>query len=297
MRKVKILTDSCADLGRKLLEKYDIDYLKMATIEDGKETAALITWTEQEAHELYDKIRAGKRVTTVQVSVDEFNTVFGKYVEEGYDIVYIACSSKQSGSVNTGAMAVKKIMENNNDAKIFCIDSLNATIGEGILAIEAAKMVADGKGAEEIAEYITSIRNNVLQFATVHSLDTLKRSGRVSASSAFFGNLMGVKPILVADSVGVQAAVKKVKGRNAAIKECIALMKENITNAEDRTIYLWHSDCDKEEVEAVAEMIRKEVPCKDIEIGIIGPIIGASVGPSAIGVWTLGKERTFVYQA
>lgn len=297
MRKVKIITDSCADLGRKLLEKYDIDYVKMATVEDGKETPAFITWTEQEAHELYDKIRDGKRVTTVQVAVDEFNTVFGKYIEEGYDIVYIACASKQSGSVNTGALIAKKITENNTEAKIFCIDALNATIGEGMLAIEAAKMAQKGKGAEEIAEYITSIRNNVLEFATVHSLDTLKRSGRVTASSAFFGNLMGVKPILVADAAGAQAALKKVKGRNSAIKECIALMKENITDPETQTIYLWHSDCDKEEVEAVAEMVRKEIPCKDIEIGIIGPIVGASVGPSAIGVWAFGKEVTFVSEA
>lgn len=297
MRKVKIITDSCADLGSELLEQYNIDYVKMSTVEDGKETPALLTWTEQEAHEMYEKIRAGKRITTAQVTVEEFKTVFGKYLDEGSDIVYIACSSKQTGSVNTGRVTAQKMLEKYPDAQVFCIDSLNSTIGEGMLAIEAAKKAEKGVSAEEIASYISSIRNNVLEFATVHSLDTLKRSGRVSASSAFFGNLMGIKPILVADAAGAQAAYKKVKGRQAAISECIALLKENILDPENQTIYLWHSDCDKEELKKIEEKVRNEIPCKDIHIGFIGPIVGASVGPSVVGVWGFGKEVTFVSES
>ena len=297
MRRVQIITDSCADLGGKLLDKYGIDYVKMSIVEDGKETPALLTWTEEEAHALYDQIRAGKRITTAQVTVEEFQRVFGRYIEDGCDIVYIGCASKQSGSVNTGYVTAQKLMEKNPGVQIFCIDSLNSTIGEGMLAIEAAKMASEGKGAEEIANSISSIRNNVLEFATVHSLDTLRRAGRVSASSAFFGNLMGVKPILVADAKGAQAAYKKVKGRPAAIRECMALMKENIIDAEKQTIYLWHSDCDREELNQVAEMVKAEIPCQELEIGYIGPIVGASVGPSVIGLWAFGKEVTFVSEA
>lgn len=297
MKKVKIITDSCADLGGELLAQYNIDYVKMSTVEDGTEKPALLTWTEEEAHELYEKIRNGKRITTAQVTVEEFHLVFEKYLDEGYDIVYIACASKQSGSVNTGRVTAQKLLEKYPNAQIFCIDALNSTIGEGMLAIEAAKLAKEGKSAEEIANFITSIRNNVLEFATVHSLDTLKRAGRVSASSAFFGNLMGIKPIVVADAAGAQAAFKKVKGRQAAIKECINLMKENILEPEKQTIYLWHSDCDKAELREVEEMVRKEIPCKDIRIGFIGPIVGASVGPSVIGLWAFGKEVTFVSEA
>lgn len=297
MRKVKIITDSCADLGGKLLDKYNIDYARMSIVEDGVESPALLTWTEEEAHELYEKMRAGKRITTAQVSVDEFMRIFTLYLEEGYDIVYIGCASKQSGSVNTGYVTSKKALENYPDAKIFCIDALNATIGEGLLAIKASEMASEGLPSEEIAERITNMRNNVIEFATVHSLEYLKRAGRVSATSAFFGNLMGVKPILLADANGAQAAFKKVKGRPAAIKECVALMKENITDAENQTIYLWHSDCDKSEIDTVKDMIKAEIPCANIEVGFIGPIIGASVGPSVIGVWAFGKEVTFVSEA
>ena len=203
MRKVKIITDSCSDLSGELLEKYNIDYVKMCTVEKGVESPALLTWSAEEAHRLYETIRSGERITTTQVSIEEFNKAFTKYLSEGYDIVYIGCSSKQSGSVNTGAVCAKKLLSDFPEGKIFVIDSLNACIGEGILAIEAAKLAENGKSAEEINDHILSIRNNVIEFVTVHTLEHLKKAGRVSAPSAFFGNLMGVKPILIADRNGV----------------------------------------------------------------------------------------------
>ena len=95
MNKVKIITDSCADLSGDQLEQYDIDYVKMSTMKDGRESPALLTWTDAEAHELYEDIRSGKRITTAQVSVEEFSKVFTQYLDDGDDLVYIACSSKQ----------------------------------------------------------------------------------------------------------------------------------------------------------------------------------------------------------
>lgn len=293
MRKVKIITDSCADLNAEQLEKYKIDYVKMSTVKDGIEAPALLTWSDEEAHMFYDTIRGGKRITTAQVSVEEFNTVFGKYLEEGYDIVYIACSSKQSGSVNTGHVTAQKLLLKYPDAQISCIDSLNATIGEGMLAMEAAKMAEAGKSAEEITTYIMSVRKNVQEFATVHTLEHLKKAGRVSASSAFFGNLMGVKPILIADANGAQAAYKKVKGRQASMQEIVKLLKENIVNSEEQTIYIAHADCGREEIDSLVQMVKSEIKCKDVQVGYIGPIVGASVGPDTIGVWGFGRTVTF----
>ena len=296
MRRVKIITDSCADLGGELLDKYGIDYVKMSTVCEGVESPALLTWTEEEAHELYELIREGKRVTTAQVSVEEFRSVFERYVDEGYDIVYIACASKQSGSVNTGSVVARKLLSDHPEASIFCIDSLRCSIGEGMLAIRASELAAEGKSAREIADLITAVRNNVLEFFTVHSLDTLRRSGRVSASAAFFGNLMGIKPIMIADANGTQTPIKKAKGRQAAIRECVALLKESIVSPEEQTVYLWHSDCDREELDSVERLVRAEIPCKDVKIGYIGPIIGASVGAGVVGVWAYGKEVTYAVQ-
>ncbi len=293
MRTVKIITDSCADLSAEQLEKYDIDYVRMSTIEDGIESPALLTWTPDEAHRLYETIRGGKRITTAQVSVDEFNHVFSKYLDEGCDIVYIACSSKQSGSVNTGHVVARKLLEKYSDASIYCIDSLNSTIGEGMLAMEAAKLASQGKSAAQINAYIMGIRKTVQEFATVHTLEHLKKAGRVSASSAFFGNLMGVKPILIADANGAQAAIKKVKGRHNSLHEIVAMLKENITNANEQTIYIAHGDCQPDEIEELKQIVQNEIDCKDISVGYIGPIVGASTGPDTIGVWAFGRPVTY----
>ena len=276
MRKVKIITDSCSDLTAELLERYDIDYAKMTTVEDGVESPAILTWGADDVHKFYDTIRGGKRITTAQVSVDEFNRIFSRY-----------------RSVNTGYVTAKKLLADYPDAQIFCIDSLNASMGEGALAVEAAKLVGDGKTAAEINARILEIRKTVQQFVTVHTLEHLKKSGRVTASAAFFGNLMGVKPILISDVNGTQTPIKKIKGRQASLHELVAQLKENIIDPEDQTVYLAHADCSAAEVEELKEMIRTEIGCRDIAVGFIGPIIGASIGPDAFGIWAFGKPVTF----
>lgn len=293
MRKVKVITDSCADLSPELLKKYDLDYAKMSTILDGAVSPALLEWTPEEVHAFYDLMREGKRITTAQVSVEEFERIFGEYLEKDMDIVYIGCSLKQSGSVNTGHMVAQKMLTGYPEAKISCIDSLNASYGEGMIAIEAAKLASAGKDADEITQYILSIRKTLHEYCTVHSLTALHRAGRVTASSAFLGNLMGVKPIIMADEAGAQAAYKKVKGRAASLNEIVALLKENITDPENQTVYLAHADCGSEEEETVRALIEREIPCKEIYIGTIGPIIGASIGPDAIAVFGFGKKVTF----
>ena len=293
MRKVKIITDSCADLTAEQLTRYNIDYAKMSTVYQGRETPARLTWTAEEAHELYNIMRDGNRITTAQVSVEEFNRVFEIYLMLDMDIVYIGCSSKQSGSVNTGFVTAKKLMEKYEGSTIVCIDSLNASMGEGMLAIEAAKMANDGASATEIEAHILSIRKKVNQYVTVHSLDALKRAGRVKGSAAFFGNLMGVKPILISDANGDQSAYKKVKGRQKSFEEIVAMLKASIVEPEKQIIYMTHADCSKDEVDSLVNLIKKEIPCRDVEVGFIGPIIGASIGPDAVGIWGFGQEVTF----
>ena len=294
MRKVKIITDSCSDLSPDLLEKYNIDYAKMNTVYEGKTTPADLYWTPEEVHALYGVMRDGNRVTTTQVPVEEFDRIFRKYLDEGYDIVYIGCSVKQSGSVNTAQVLSKKLLAEYPDAKIVCVDSLHASMGEGLLAIDAAVYAQNkDKTAEEIGAYATERRKFLRQCVTVHSLDALKRAGRVKASAAFFGNLFGVKPILVTDVDGEQAAFKKVKGRNASLAEIVNMTKEDIVDPEKQVVYLSHSDCAEEEVDYVVDLIKKEIPCIDVHVGYIGPIIGASIGPDAFAIFSFGKQITF----
>lgn len=292
MNKVKIITDSCSDLSGELLIKYDIDYAKMTTVCEGVQQEASLLWEYYSPKELYDKIRNGIRVTTTQVPPEEFTRIFDLYIND-YDIVYIGCSTKQSGSVNTAAVIAKQYKEKYPDSSIYCIDSLNASIGEGMLAIKAAEMRDEGKSAKEIFDSVSAMRNNVREFITVHTLEYLRRCGRVKATAAFFGNLMGVKPILISDANGAQTPVKKVKGRKNSFAEIVDLMKENITDSENQTIYLVHADCDPAEIEALKNETLSKIKCKDVLPLYIGPIIGASVGPDAIGLFAFGTEVTY----
>ena len=293
MRKVQIITDSCSDLTPELMERYNIAYAQMNTVYEGETSPADLAWTPEEVHAFYGIMRDGNRVTTTQVPVEEFNRVFRKYLDEGCDIVYIGCSSKQSGSVNTARVLAKKLLAEYPEASISCIDSLHASMGEGLLAIDAAKYAENGTTVDEITEYAENRRRYLHQFVTVHSLDFLRRAGRVKASSAFFGNLLGVKPILVADANGDQVAFKKSKGRAGSLREVVSLMKEHIVDPEEQTLYFAHSDCDADEVATIVEMIKNEIPCKDVYTGYIGPIIGASIGPDAVALFAFGDEITF----
>lgn len=293
MRPVQIVTDSCSDLNGELLSRYGIVYAQMRTVYQGKETPATLTWDSYSPKELYDLMRGGERVTTTQVPTEEFRKVFGELLAQGKDIVYIGCSTKQSGSVNTASVMAKELLKDCPDAEIYCIDSLNACMGEGILAIEAAKMQEKGMSAKEINDAILPLRNRVNEYITVHSLDALRKAGRVKASAAFFGNLMGVKPILISDANGVQTPIKKVKGRRNSLAEIVNLLKDSIESAEEQTVYIVHADCADEEIKELTGLVKENIPCKDVISTYIGPIIGASIGPDAIGLFAFGKEITY----
>ncbi len=298
MRKIKIITDSCSDLDIDLLNKYDIDYVKMNTVYQNKEEKATLTWDWKKPHDFYSIMRNGERITTTQVPQDEFVEVFTKYLDLGYDIIYIGCALKQSGSVNTGKVVARDLLEQDKykDAKIACIDSLNATCGEGLLCLYASSLVSGDINFEEAVKRIEDNRNKVVEYATVATLDWLRKSGRVTASKAFFGNLFQVKPILIADAHGAQTAYKKAKGRKNALTMIVDLLKENIIDSEDQTIFIGHADCSEEEINIVKDYIKQTINCKDIYVLPIGPIVGASVGPDTIGVWAFGKEVTYVAQ-
>lgn len=293
MRPVKILTDSCSDMSKDLREKYDIDYARMKTVYNGQEQWASLDFEYYTPKQLYDIMRNGDRVLTTQVPPDEFTRIFTEYLDKGFDIVYIGCSLKQSGSVNTGVVVARTLLESYPDANIFCVDSMNASMGISILAIKGAVYRDQGLSAKEIYDKLIAERKTINQYVTVHSLEYMRRAGRVKASAAFFGNLLGVKPILISDAKGSQVAYKKVKGRQNSFHEIVSMLKESIIDGENQTVYLSHADCSAEEVDSVVQLVKDEIHCKDVHVNYIGPIIGASIGPDAIGIWAIGKEITF----
>lgn len=290
MRPIKILTDSCSDLSKELREKYGIEYVKMNTVYNEKETPASLDWEYYSPKELYDIMRGGERVTTTQVPAQVFTEKFTQLIEDGFDVIYIACSGALSGSVNTGTLVARDICTKNPEAKIACIDPKMSCMGEGFIAVKAAELLAEGKTFDEIVAYVEENKLRMNQFATVNTLDYLKRAGRVKASSAFFGNLFGVKPIIISDVNGQNTAIKKVKGRLASMDEIVNLLAEAMDGEEDRRVYVGHADCTKEEVDYLVNKVKEVIGTEDITVNYIGPIIGASIGPGAVVVYGWGKK-------
>ena len=289
MANIRIFTDTNSDITKELREKYNIEYLKMCNVYDGKVVPADIEFEGWgSVKEFYDILRAGKRVTTTQVPAEDFRAAFAACAEAGDTVIYIGCALPLSSSVNTATVVARDIMAQNPDAKIYCVDAKNCCWGEGMLVIMAAQLRDEGKSAEQIVAAVEHKREYVNQFVTVGSLDMLKKAGRVKGSAAFFGNLLGVKPIIISDANGQNVPVCKVKGRNASLDKMIELTKESVINPEEQIVYISHADCPE-----AAEYLRQkamEIGFADACIGTIGSVVGACIGPDAVGIWCFGKK-------
>lgn len=290
MREFVIFGDSTCDLDKDLRAKYGVEYVAMNYSIDDIEYVASLDFESHSAKEHYDLMRSGKRVFTTQVPKNVYYDAFKAALDEGKDLLYVSCSSALSASINTAMLVAKELNENAGEQRIFCVDSLISSLGQGYLLMCASKKRQEGLSAEQTAAYLEQIRLKVNQCGTVESMEYLRRAGRVKASKAFLGNLFGVKPIIISDIKGQNYAYKKAKG----ITNARAAIADHIVDAADGvydTLLISHADCEKDAL-LLRDEILKRAEFKEIIIGYIGPIVGASVGPGTVIAFTFGKEVT-----
>ncbi len=290
MREFVIFGDSVCDMDREMREQFGIEYVAMNFTIDDKEYEASLDWEFHSAKEHYDIMRAGKRVFTTQVPKTVYYDRFKAVLAEGKDVLYIACSSALSASVNTAKLVAAELKAEFPEGDVCCVDSLISSLGQAYLLMQASKKRDEGLSAAETATYIEDIRLKVNQCGTVESLEYLRRAGRVKASKAFFGNLFGVKPIVISDIKGQNYAYKKAKG----IVNARAAIAEHIVDAADGvydTLLISHADCLDDAI-LMRDEILKRAQYKQVILGYIGPIVGASVGPGTVICFTFGKEVT-----
>lgn len=289
MKNFVIVTDSCSDLDKETREKYDIDYLPMRILYDDKDIAASIDFEEISYGDFFDLMRNGVRVKTSQVNESEYLSAFEKYVSQGADVLSISCSSALSSSYKGSLVARDKIKEKYPEAEIVCIDSRNSCWGLGLLCITAAKLRAEGKSLVETADHIEKNKQRMNQFCTVDSLTYLKRAGRISATSAVFGGLLQVKPMIISDPSGQNVAIEKVKGRKNSFVRLVELFAAAYESDPYQQLVVAHADCE-EDAKVLKSILSDKFPNENIEIRRIGPVIGASAGPGTIAIYGFGKE-------
>ena len=287
MRKFQVLVDGTSDLQKDLRDAYMIDDCKMSFSLCDKEYKTALDWGNISPEEYYTLMEQGNRVVTGLVAIPEFESKFRKYLDQGLDVLYVACSSKLSGSVNTGRLVANELIKEYPDRKIVCFDSLRSNYAQGIMGMDAAKMALEGKNIDEAVAYLEEYRLNYQVHGTVATLVYLKRNGRIKATKAFFGNLLGVKPLILSDAKGYNYAYKKVKGRKTSLDELVAIIKERVFNPENATVFVEHAIC-PEDAEYVASQIRDYV--KEVRVLPLGPIIGSVVGPKSVTVSFFGQK-------
>ena len=295
MKDYVILVDSCCDVSKEFRSKHNIEYVKMFlnwTDEKGveHENIADLDWETLSMKEFYDIIRRGIRFYTSMPTQQDYRDYFEKFLKKDLNVLYIACSSGLSNSVNIAKNLVEsKISKEYPNNKVIVVDSLRAGMALGLIIMEAQKLKDEGKDIDEVAKWVEENKLKYLEVGIPETLTYLKRAGRVSGPKAFMGNMIGLKPILEFDDKGSNIAVNKAIGRRKAYIKMAEMIKDHIEDPEHQEIYLMHADCKDEDVKAFKDEILKAVKVKNIIVEPLGPIIGASSGPGTIIVNYRGK--------
>ena len=282
-----IITDDTCDLPMSICKDNNVHIVSLTYSISGVEYNSGNFLTVEE---FYAKMRNGEKAVTSQITPGEYESAFEKVINEGYDILYIAFSSGLSGSCNSAKIASQTLCEKYPDSKIIVVDSLCASLGEGLLVYKAIEMKKQGKSIEELAEWLEANKLHLCHMFTVDDLMHLHRGGRVSKTSAIAGSILGIKPILHVDNDGHLIPVSKVRGRKQSLVALVDYMEQKIGKWENTTIAISHGDS-LEDALFVKDLVKKRFGIKDCIINHVGTVIGSHSGPGTIALFFLGDER------
>ncbi len=283
-----ILTDAAANLTGQLIREYDIGVLPFPYFLEGKEYGR--TGMEDfNAKEYYDSIRQGAVVTTAQINPQKYIEFMEPILQAGQDILFIGLSSGVSGSFASAGIARAELLEKYPQARIALIDSLGASLGEGLLALRAAKCRENGMSLEETTQRLEKMRKRMYQVFIVDDLMHLRRTGRLSNISALVGYVLGIRPLLKGSEEGKIVAFGKVRGRKQAIRTMAEKFVALAQNPAAQTVGISHCDCE-EEARYLMELLNNNKPPKEILLVAHEPATGSHIGPGSLALYFEGDE-------
>ena len=290
MRDYVILTDSCCDLSAQMAEELGVQVMPMRLLLDDQEYLNYLDGREIGFKEFYDRVRGGSMPTTSALNVGEFEEAMRAILETGKDVLYLGFSSGLSTTYQSSVIAAEGLRSEFPDSKILVVDTLTASMGQGLLVYLCAQQKNAGKTMEEVRDYAEEIKLNICHWVTVDDLNHLKRGGRVSAATALFGTMLTIKPIIHVDNEGHLINVGKARGRKASLMTLADEMAKTAINPAEQTVFISHGDC-IDDVNTLADELRSRLGVKEVVINYIGPVIGSHTGAGVVALFFVGEHR------
>ena len=290
MRDYVLMTDSCCDLSASLAEELGIFVLPLSLELSGQTYHNYLDGREIGFSDFYNRIRAGETATTSAISVGIFEETMRPFLESGKDILCLSFSSALSTTYLSAVIAAGEMAESFPEAKIHVVDTLSASLGQGLLVYLCARKKQAGLDIDALRDYAEQTKGQVCHWFTVDDLNHLKRGGRVSATAALFGTMLSIKPVLHVDDQGRLIPVSKSRGRRASLTALVDRMEQTAVDPGTQTVFISHGDC-PEDAQFVADEIRRRFGTEDIRINFVGPVIGNHSGPGTMALFFLGTER------
>ena len=282
-----IVTDSSCDLAADFAEQLGVKVIKLEFIVEGEEAKANDAIDEKKFYEI---LRSGKMITTSAIAMDRFMEELDPVLASGRDVLYLGFSSGLSSTYSAGFIGAQELSEKYPDRKIYTVDTLAASMGQGLLVWYAVNMKKEGKTIEEVRDFVENNKMNLAHWFTVNDLFFLKRGGRVSAATALVGTMLSIKPVMHVDDEGHLTKVTTARGRKNSIDALFDKVKETAINPAEQTMFISHGDC-IEDAEYLAQKLKNELSVKEVVISYVGPVIGAHSGPGTLAMFFVGTNR------
>ncbi len=284
-----LMTDSGCDLPLSYIEQHNIVTASLTYALDDDEY--LDDFGRSQDHgSFYEAMRQGAKTRTSQTNASAFIEVFRSIAAKGEQVLYVSLSSGLSGTYNSALLARQTVVEEYPGASISVVDSLSASLGQGLLVRAALDMRQAGHSREETTQWLEDNKLKMNHWFTVEDLEYLRRGGRISNLKAAVGGILNVKPVLNMDDTGHLSPVSKVRGRKKSIKALADLAAGRILRPQEQIIGISHGDC-LDDAQQLAALIQEKVTVKEVFISQVGPVIGAHSGPGTLALFFYGSDR------
>lgn len=290
MRDFVIMTDSCCDLTAQMADELGLVVLPLSLLIGEDTYRNYLDGRDIGFKEFYDRVRGGAMPSTSAVSVGDFEDAMRPILSEGKDILYLAFSSALSTTYQSAVIAAEELKQEFPDAKICTVDSKAASLGQGLYVYLCAQQKLAGKSIDEVYAYAEDVKLKICHWFTVDDLNHLKRGGRVSAATALVGTMLSIKPVLHVDNEGRLISVSKARGRKASLLALVDQMEKSAVDPKEQTVFISHGDCE-EDVNFVADEIRRRFGTETIHVNYVGPVIGSHTGAGVVALFFVGTER------